>query len=78
MENFHADKVDPFRGIGGDFSLGFFREKVMSEFVSGLGLLNLLIIPGVIYIVKLEKRLLNIEANLKNLLAQNGIKFIKG
>lgn len=50
----------------------------MSEFVSGLGLLNLLIIPGVIYIVKLEKRLLNIEANLKNLLAQNGIKFIKG
>jgi len=63
--------------------LGFFREKkLMNGFTIYLGILNLLIVPGIVcvvrYVVKLEKRLLNIEGSLEKLMAQNGIKFIKG
>jgi hypothetical protein len=39
----------------------------MNGFGITLSLLNLLIIPGVLYIVKLEKRLMRIEVALKDL-----------
>jgi hypothetical protein len=39
----------------------------MNGFGITLSLLNLLIIPGVLYIVKLEKRLIRIETALKDL-----------
>lgn len=54
-------------GFGGAYSLGFYREKKMNGFGITLSLLNLLIIPGVLYIVKLEKRLIRIEAAIKDL-----------
>lgn len=45
----------------------------MNGFAAPLALLNLLIIPGVVYIVKLEKRLMKIENVLKELCSKNGI-----
>jgi hypothetical protein len=43
----------------------------LNGFTITLSLLNLLIIPGVVYVVRLEKRLMRIEEVLKDL-CKNG------
>ena len=67
--------MDFFRSLGGPDTLGLYREKKLNGFSIALSLLNVLIIPGVVYIVKLEKRLCRIENVLKDLCKKNKMEF---
>jgi hypothetical protein len=55
-------------GFGGVYPLGLYREKKMNGGIEVMLVLwNVLIIPAVVYVVKLEKRLVRIEEVLKTL-----------
>ena len=49
----------------------------MNGFSVTLSLLNLLIIPGVLYIVRLEKRIMKMEHILKELCVKTGIDVLE-
>jgi hypothetical protein len=55
-------------GFGGAYPLGLYWEKEMNGGIEVMLVLwNVLIIPAVVYIVRLEKRLVRIEEVLKTL-----------
>jgi len=56
--------VAPIWGVGGFDSLGVHWEEILNGFEIVLKLMNLLMLPGIYYIVRQEKRLTRIETIL--------------